>query len=220
MSDSKQIKNRKRVVDHGEVFTNEREVNAMLDLVKHETENIDSTFLEPACGDGNFLIEVLKRKIAVVTSRYKKSIDEYEKNMVIAISSLYGVDILPDNVQECQKRLFNFCLKEYKKVFKKEMDERYQTTLKFILSRNILCGDALTLLDNNQNPIIFSEWKFITGDLVKRRDFRLDQILEGHDEQMTLFMCDWEYDQETKAMIPTPIKEFESVDYRRISDYE
>ena len=92
----KQVKSKKRVADHGEVFTNEREVNAMLDLVKQETERIESTFLEPACGDGNFLVEVLRRKLNIVTDRYKKSQFEWERYSVIAISSIYGVDFLED----------------------------------------------------------------------------------------------------------------------------
>ena len=95
-----QVKSKKRIADHGEVFTAEREVNAMLDMVKQETERIDSKFLEPACGDGNFLAEVLKRKLAVVESRYGKSQLEFERYLVIAVSSIYGVDILEDNAIE------------------------------------------------------------------------------------------------------------------------
>ncbi|MEZ5032653.1 MAG: hypothetical protein R2787_14775 [Saprospiraceae bacterium] len=97
-----QVKSKQRVTDHGEVFTNQREVNAMFDLVKHETERIDSRFLEPACGNGNFLAEILRRKLAVVDSRYSKSQVEWERYSVIAVSSIYGVDILEDNAQECR----------------------------------------------------------------------------------------------------------------------
>ena len=102
-----QVRSKKRVTDHGEVFTNDREVNAMLDLVKHETERIDARFLEPACGNGNFLAEVLRRKLNVVEQRYSKSQIEWERYAVIAVSSIYGVDILEDNTQECRERLFN-----------------------------------------------------------------------------------------------------------------
>ena len=94
-------KSKQRVADHGEVFTAEREVNAMLDLVKQETERIESRFLEPACGDGNFLAEILRRKMAVVKARYGKHPDDYEKYTVLAVTSIYGVDILQDNVDEC-----------------------------------------------------------------------------------------------------------------------
>ena len=113
MNDAKQIKTKKRVKDHGEVFTSDREVNAMLDLVKQETERIDCRFLEPACGNGNFLAEVLKRKLAVVEKRYRTSQLEWERNSLIAISSIYGVDILEDNTLECQERLFAIFSKIY-----------------------------------------------------------------------------------------------------------
>ena len=90
---TRQLKSKNRVADHGEVFTAEREVNAMLDLVKQETERIDSRFLEPACGTGNFLVEVLRRKLAVVDKNYKKSQLDYERYAVLAVSSLYGIDL-------------------------------------------------------------------------------------------------------------------------------
>ena len=110
---TEQIKSKQRVRDNGEVFTNTREVNAMLDLVKSETERIDSRFLEPACGSGNFLVEVLNRKLFVIKERYKKSQLEYERNSIIAISSIYGVDILEDNVVDCRSRLFKIFENEY-----------------------------------------------------------------------------------------------------------
>jgi hypothetical protein len=100
-----QVKSRQRVADHGEVFTNEREVNAMLDLVKHETERIDSRFLEPACGNGNFLVAVLRRKLVEVERRYSSSQLEFERYSIVAVSSLYGIDLMPDNVTECINRL-------------------------------------------------------------------------------------------------------------------
>jgi type I restriction-modification system DNA methylase subunit len=118
ITENNQVKSKKRVTDHGEVFTNQREVNAMLDLVKHETERIDSRFLEPACGNGNFLAEVLRRKLAVVDSRYSKSQVEWERYSVIAVSSIYGVDILEDNAQECRDRLLGIYTDWYSKVFK------------------------------------------------------------------------------------------------------
>ena len=102
-----QTKSKQRVTDHGEVFTAEREVKAMCDLVKRETERIESRFLEPACGNGNFLAEVLSRKLAVVKSRYGKNPPDYEKYSVIAVTSIYGVELLPDNAAECRARLFD-----------------------------------------------------------------------------------------------------------------
>jgi type I restriction-modification system DNA methylase subunit len=120
---SDQVKSKKRVADHGEVFTSEREVNAMLDLVKQETERIDSRFLEPACGTGNFLVEILNRKLKIVKDRYKKSQIEFERNAIIAISSIYGVDILQDNAIECRDRLFEIFDVIYTRLYKTDCKE-------------------------------------------------------------------------------------------------
>lgn len=133
-----QVKSKKRVADHGEVFTNEREVNAMLDLLKQETERIESKFLEPACGNGNFLIEVLRRKLDVVDRRYSKSQIEWELNTLIAVSSIYGVDILEDNTKECQERLFDFFSKLYVKRFGTNCKIDFVKAIKFTLGKNIL----------------------------------------------------------------------------------
>lgn len=183
----KQVKSKKRVADHGEVFTNEREVNAMLDLVKQETERIESTFLEPACGDGNFLAEVLRRKLNVVTDRYKKSQFEWERYSVIAISSIYGVDFLEDNCQDCRERLFNIFNEYYQKLFKKECKDDCIRSVKYLLQRNILWGDALDFTNPvTKQPIIFSEWKPINGTLIKRKDFMF-QFLVEQSFQLTIF---------------------------------
>ena len=174
---SAQIKSKTRVRDKGEVFTNQREVSAMLDLVKQETERIDSRFLEPACGNGNFLIEILRRKLEVVKFRYKKSQWEYEKNALIAVMSIYGVDIMQDNIDECIKRLLNLFEDYYKSLFKKQIKTEYSETVKFVLTKNILCGDALTMKTNEEQPIVFAEWSFVKGSLVQRRDFSYEQLL-------------------------------------------
>jgi hypothetical protein len=174
----KQVKSKERVTNHGEVLTAEREVSAMLDLVKQETVRIDSRFLEPACGDGNFLVEILRRKLAVVKKKYKGSHSDYEKYAVLAISTLYGVDIIPDNVNSCCQRLFEIWNKEYITNCKKDANDECREAVRFILKRNILCGDALTLKDAEGKPIIFSEWSFVTGPMIKRTDYRFDKLLE------------------------------------------
>ena len=179
-----QTKSKERIREHGEVFTAEREVKAMCDLVKDETERIDSRFLEPACGDGNFLAEILTRKLEVVKRKYKKSTLDYEKNAVLAISSVYGVDIMQDNVLACRERLFKIWDKEYKAVCKKDCNDQTREAVKFILSKNIVCGNALTLkcVDENGNetdePIVFSEWAFITGFQMQRQDYTFAHLLE------------------------------------------
>jgi len=129
-----QVVSKKRVADHGEVYTRKREVDAMLDLVKSETERIDSRFLEPACGTGNFLTEILERKLRVVARRYRKSPFEQERYAVLAVSSIYGIDILEDNVVECRRRLFSVAQRRCKNLFR----EDYLRTVKYILERNII----------------------------------------------------------------------------------
>ena len=133
-----QTKSKQRVADHGEVFTAEREVNAMLDLVKQETERIDSRFLEPACGDGNFLAEILRRKLTVVKSRYGKNPADYERYAVIAVTSIYGVDLLQDNVEECRNRMFQIFDSEYSEICKKDANDETREAVRHILKHNIL----------------------------------------------------------------------------------
>lgn len=215
-----QTKSKQRVADHGEVFTAEREVKAMCDLVKQETERIESRFLEPACGSGNFLAEVLSRKLAVVKSRYGKSPADYEKYSVLAITSIYGVELLQDNAAECRERLFALWDEAYTANNRQAADDQCREAVRFILKKNILCGDALTLRQADGSPIIFAEWSLVTENQIKRRDFALDELLNGHSEQMTLDMVGWEYDEEVQAFIPAPIREFPLTDYRRVQDYE
>jgi len=214
----KQVKSKKRVSDHGEVFTSEREVNAMLDLVKQETERIDSRFLEPACGSGNFLVEVLRRKLAVVEAKYKSSQLEFERYAVIAISSIYGVDILKDNVEECRERLFLIFDTLYTKLYKKNSKEECRNAVKFILGRNILWGDALSLRtpDEKAIPIVFSEWSPVNGSLIKRRDFQYDKLLENveyNSGEMNLFS-----DTNEPVFIPTPIKDYPLIHFLNLAD--
>lgn len=230
---AQQVKSRKRVQEHGEVFTNEREVNAMLDMVKQETERIESRFLEPACGNGNFLAEVLHRKLAVVAQQYKKSPDDYMRYAFVAVSSLYGVDILEDNAEECRERLYGIVEAEAKRAIKKP-DALFLEAVRYLLHQNILCGDALTLKDSNGDPITFAEWSLVTGDKVKRRDFLLSELLDGNTakgETLSLFALDdagadgvrahtdWEYDTEINAYIPSAIKEYPLTNYWEVQRY-
>ncbi len=215
--EDKQVKSKKRVADHGEVFTSEREVNAMLDLVKQETERIDSRFLEPACGTGNFLVEILRRKLSVVERRYGKNQLEYERYAVIAVSSIYGVDLLQDNAKEARIRLFDIFNEKYTAKYKSNCKEECRTSIKYILERNILCGDALTLKTENDEPIIFSEWSAVNGSMVKRRDFTLANLLEVENakEPNTLFSDFYETDP---AFMPEPIKDFPLTHFLKIAD--
>ena len=231
-----QVKSKQRVADHGEVFTAEREVKAMCDLVAQECDRIDSRFLEPACGDGNFLAEILTRKLATVKKLYKRSSYDFERYSILAVTSIYGVDILQDNAQECRERLYKIWDKEYKSVFKKDCNDATRETVKYILSKNILCGNALTLMcvDENQqdteNPIIFPEWSLIMGTRLKRRDFRLDVLLKANEKPVKkskqVSMFDNEDDISkylsvnpvTGEYMPEPMCEYPPVHYRKVKD--
>ncbi len=208
-----QVKSKKRVTDHGEVFTHEREVNAMLDMVKQETERIDSRFLEPACGNGNFLAEVLNRKLAVVKAKYKKSQSEYERYAIIAVSSIYGIDILEDNAIECRERLFEIFNIQYTKLYKSECKETCRSSVKFLLDRNILWGDALDFTNpETKEPIVFSEWTAINGSMLKRRDYIFKFLVEKT-HQFSMFN-----DEGNPAAIDEPIKDYPVVHFLKLAD--
>ncbi len=213
-----QVKCKTRVAKHGEVFTHEREVNAMLDLVKHETERIESRFLEPACGSGNFLVEILRRKLEVVKKRYKKSQMDYERNAVIAVSSIYGIDLLEDNVRECRCRLYEVFDEQYSKLFKERCREACRQSVLYILDHNIIQGDALTFkrVDKKNEPIIFSEWSPVNSVMIKRRDYSFEIL---HNTQFGsdagLFS-----DLGEEVFIPDPVKEYPVTHFLRLAEHE
>jgi hypothetical protein len=173
------IISRQRVEDHGEVFTGKREVNAMLDLVAQETERIESRFLEQACGTGNFLVEILSRKLTVVGLRYKQSQADYEWYAAIAVSSVYGIDIQHDNVQNCRNRLFSIVDNQYLSFYKGKTKEKWRNAIHYLLEKNIVWGDALSLKTVGEHPksIIFPEWSPLKGGMFKRRDFSYEDIM-------------------------------------------
>lgn len=186
-----QIKSRERVAAHGEVFTSEREVNAMLDLVRPETERLDSRFLEPACGDGNFLIEILRRKLTVCESRVREKKYtqlQYEQNAVLAVSSIYGIELLADNAAACRERLYTFFCEQYQSLFGAACKPAVQRAVQFLLSKNIIHGDALTYrrADNPDEWIIVSEWSFIGQGMVNRRDYEFSYLV-GDSAEADLF---------------------------------
>lgn len=222
-----QVKSKQRVADHGEVFTAEREVNAMLDLVKQETEQIYSRFLEPACGDGNFLAEILNRKLQCSQmKKYKKSAYDWERNSLIALGSVYGVDLLADNVSACRNRLYSIWEREYNAACKKECNDETRRAARFILQKNIVCGNALTLMcvDEAQQdtnfPIVFSEWTLPFNDArIQRKDYTFAELLTAANDtskiketgQLSLFA------NEDGEVEPTFLKEY-IVHYRRLGE--
>jgi SAM-dependent methyltransferase len=206
------IVSKQRVADHGEVFTSPREVNAMLDLVQQETERIDSRFLEPACGTGNFLAEILERKMRVVNNRYRRSPLEYERYTLLAVSSVYGIDLLQDNVAECRRRLSAIVERHCKNLF----NEDFLRAIRFVLERNIIQGDALSLktLGAESKPIVFSEWSLVNGSMVKRRDFEFHELLSfAGTKDLPLFS-----DLGDEVFFPEPVKDYPLTHYLRLAD--
>lgn len=168
------IKSKKRVADHGEVFTPEWMVDAMLDLVKEESERIESRFLEPASGSGNFLVKVLKRKLAAVELKFGKSQFEKRQYALLGVMCIYGIEILPDNATECRANMLEI-LADYLRI---DEDDDLYVAASYVLSLNIIQGDALSMKAHNGEPITFAEWAYIGKGKFNRRDFRLD-VLTG-----------------------------------------
>jgi SAM-dependent methyltransferase len=216
---SAQVVSKKRVADHGEVYTHPREVNAMLDLVLHETQRIESRFLEPACGTGNFLVEILARKLAVVESRYKSSQLEYERYAVLAAASIYGIDILADNVAACRARLLGVFNAAYTRLFKAACKPACCRSVACVLGCNILHGDALTLktvdlFGHPTKPIVFAEWNAVNGSLIKRRDFVYGDLVDKASErELPLFS-----DLGDEAFIPEPHKDYPLVHFLELGN--
>ncbi len=205
-----QIKSRQRVADHGEVFTNPREVNAMLDLVRDESFRLDSRFLEPACGDGNFLIEILRRKLSLLKDI--KSQTEWEFKSLIAVGSCYGIDILPDNAEACRERLF---VEISGQIGKKESSDGYAESLRYMLKKNIVCGDALTYCTAENKPISFCEWTPIAGSMqFSRRDFQFD-FLVTQSHQYSLFD-----EQGEPQSFDEPVRTYPPLHYTQLYRYD
>ena len=168
------IKSKKRVADHGEVFTPPWLVEKMLDLVKGETERIDARFLEPACGSGNFLVPILQRKLAAVELKFGKADFEKRHYALLAVMCAYGIELLDDNIVECRANMLE--------VFADflgltEADELYRAAF-YVLSLNLVHGDAMTMRDTEGTPISVVEWGYLGKGKFQRRDFRLD-VLTG-----------------------------------------
>lgn len=168
------VKSKQRVADHGEVFTPAWMVEAMLDLVKAETERIDARFLEPACGSGNFIVQILRRKLAVVELKYGKSDFERQHFGLLAIMCIYGIELLADNIAECRSNVLDV-FAGYLNL--NETDNLYRAAL-YVLSQNLVHGDALTMRNQDGHPITFAEWGYLGKGKYQRRDFRFD-VLTG-----------------------------------------
>lgn len=169
------VKSKQRVADHGEVFTPPWLVNAMLDLVKDEAERIDARFLEPACGSGNFLVAVLRRKLAAVQLRYGRSHFERRHFALLALMSLYGIELLADNVAECRANL----LETLAEVLDLDRADDLYRAAAHVLAHNLVHGDALAMQTHGGEPITFAEWGYLGRGKFQRRDFKLDVLTQS-----------------------------------------
>lgn len=168
------IKSKKRVADHGEVFTPSWLVETMLNRLKHETDRIDARILEPACGSGNFLVPILKRKLNAVDKRYKQSSFERTHHSLLALMCTYGIELLSDNAEECRANLLE--------VFASHLGANSGgdevSAARVVLAANIVQGDALRLKNHHGEPIVFPEWSYLGKGLFKRRDFKFDELIQ------------------------------------------
>ncbi len=162
------------MADHGEVFTPAWMAEAMLDLVKAETERIDSRVLEPACGSGNFLVPVLRRKLAAVDIKFGTSDFERRHYALLGLMCVYGIELLEDNISECHENLLDV-LADYLRV--DEQADVYQAAA-YVLSQNIIHGDARTMRTSTDEPITFAEWGYLGKGKFQRRDFRFDRLAQ------------------------------------------
>ena len=169
------VKSKQRVADHGEVFTPAWMVEAMLDLVKSETERIDSRFLEPACGNGNFLVQILRRKLAAVELKYGKSDFERRHYALLGLMCVYGIELLPDNIADCRENLLDI-FAGYLNL--DPADDLYRAAF-YVLSQNLVHGDALTMRAQCNRPITFAEWGYLGKGRFQRRDFRFDSLTQS-----------------------------------------
>ena len=205
-----------RIAEYGEVFTNEKEVKDMLALVQNEIQRIDSKFLDPACGDGNFLKEVILQKLILLKQINKKEQLNYEKNLFLIVANTYGIELLEDNVIKCRKRIHKIVSEIYLKKFKNNFNTQFITSLNFVISKNIVHGDSLT----NKNPsngeyLKFSEWVFTTRSLVKRREFLYKELIENSIiNDSPLFAIN-----ESEVFIPEPYKDFKAIHFYELASH-
>lgn len=193
-ANEKIIKSKKRIQNHGEVFTPKRIVNKMLDLpnIREACQNLTSTFLEPAAGEGAFLVEVLNRKMKMVVKNYGDDLTRYENYSLLALSTLYGVELLEDNAQKCVMNMYQVYYEAYQQQAIEhgaKMKNKVLDSAKLIISNNIAQGNFLTKLSANGNPIVFSEWdpvnlhKYVKTIKVERTEYTLEDILNGIEKE-------------------------------------
>lgn len=203
-TDIESVKSKQRVADHGEVFTPPWMVAAMVNLVSGESERIDSRFLEPACGSGNFLVPVLHRKLMTVQARYGKSAFERRHQALYALMSIYGIELLDDNASECRSTL----LEVFATFLGSDVDDTWLAAGTNVLLLNIVHGDALSMTTqgDDQGAITFAEWSYLGKGIFHRRDFRFDTLT-----QMSSFGAETLFSDLGKHEIFTPTRDHGSM---------
>ena len=169
------VKSKQRVADHGEVFTPPWMVDAMLDLVKEESERIDSRFLEPACGSGNFLVRVLQRKLAAVELKFWRSDFEKRHYALLTLMCIYGIELLADNIAECRANL----LEVFAAYLTLGETDDLLRAASYVLSQNLVHGDALKMRTHDDQPLTFAEWGYLGKGKFQRRDFRYAALAQS-----------------------------------------
>ncbi len=177
------MRTRKRVADHGEVFTPKWLVSDMVDLVGDEAERVDSRFLEPACGSGNFLVEVLERRLSAVRRTHPRSQFERSQASLLGLMCLYGIELLPDNVAECRTNL----LQVFATALHLSTDDELARAARAVLEVNIVQGDALAMTDANGHPLVLPEWAYLGRGRFQRRDFAYRELTQRSLSAGTLF---------------------------------
>lgn len=208
-----QVKSSDRVRNHGEVLTARREVEAMLDLVKDESERIDSRFLEPACGDGNFLVAILERKLKIVASRYRRKQVDFESQMLLALSSIYGIDLLEDNIALAIDRMLEIAITCYRDNLRVKPDDDFVRIMRYILTKNILQGDSLNGIDK----IIFTQWSLINYKF-NRIEYAFTSL--DKDNVAPMFRNEILNDKNELVYIPKELKIYPYVHYKKLLEVQ
>lgn len=189
----KNIKSKNRVQNHGEVFTPKRIVKKILDMprLRELSSDITSTFLEPAVGEGIFLVEVLSRKLKNAEKIAQGDMVVFENYALLSLSTVYGVELLEDNAQKCVMNLYHCFYNYYLKMQKEsntKIKKKVLDSAKLIISNNIVQGNFLTKKTSEGRSIVFSEWKPLNLNRctkalkVQRTEYTLESILEGTNE--------------------------------------
>jgi hypothetical protein len=202
------VKSRQRVADHGEVFTPAWLVEDMLNLVQNESTRIDSRFLEPACGSGNFVVPVLRRKLATVHRKYARSEFEKRHYAIFSLMCIYGIELLADNVAECRKNLLD-ALFSY---LGAGCPDEWFGAARIVVEANIVHGDALAMTTDDGEAITFPEWGYLGAGKFQRRDFRYDVLT-----QMSSYGDDSLFADAAAREIFSPAKTYPAMTVREIA---